>query len=396
MGFNAIWISPIVENTPGGYHGYWMKDLWRINPHFGSEADLRELIQKCHQRDVWVMIDIVLNHVGNVDMDFWRINPFNKTEHYHKKCQIVDWNNQTQVEWCRLANLPDLAQENSFVNSQLSKFLLYLKNTLQADGFRLDTTPELFPWYLSSLENSIGDTYIAGEVLNGDVGYVCPYAELLGSVLSYPLFFSLRNVFQKGQSAFQIRSVLTQYAQKCKPQSEFFASFLDNHDQSRFLNEGTSKLQILRYMNALTFLIFHDEIPIIYYGTEQAFHGGNDPNNREYLGVVNMNEKSDLYFFISKLLSFKMQKHVLKDILEAPEIERYVLRDMYAFSRGKVMVVTVNEVDVKEIVTDYHPFGAGEEICDLISEHCRIVPKDRKIAIKVNNGMPVVYFPKME
>jgi alpha-amylase len=31
MGFDAIWISPIPENTKDGYHGYWMKDLFKIN-----------------------------------------------------------------------------------------------------------------------------------------------------------------------------------------------------------------------------------------------------------------------------------------------------------------------------------------------------------------------------
>jgi hypothetical protein len=44
MGFDAIWISPIVTNTPGGYHGYWSQDLFGINPHFGTADDLRQLI----------------------------------------------------------------------------------------------------------------------------------------------------------------------------------------------------------------------------------------------------------------------------------------------------------------------------------------------------------------
>jgi glycosidase len=44
MGFDAIWISPIVTNTPGGYHGYWSKDLYGINPYFGTADDLRQLI----------------------------------------------------------------------------------------------------------------------------------------------------------------------------------------------------------------------------------------------------------------------------------------------------------------------------------------------------------------
>jgi alpha-amylase len=52
MGFNAIWISPIVENTENGYHGYWAKDINKINPHFGTEAELTSLIKECHKRGI--------------------------------------------------------------------------------------------------------------------------------------------------------------------------------------------------------------------------------------------------------------------------------------------------------------------------------------------------------
>jgi alpha-amylase len=68
MGFDAIWISPMVTNTPNGYHGYWMQDLYGFNPNFGSKADLQALIQACHSRNMFVMLDVVGNHVGPVDM----------------------------------------------------------------------------------------------------------------------------------------------------------------------------------------------------------------------------------------------------------------------------------------------------------------------------------------
>lgn len=101
MGFNAIWISPIVENTPGSYHGYHMTNLYNINPNFGSEQDFKDLIAACHAKDVWVMVDVVANHVGPVGSDFSRVNPFNKAEYYHDYCVIStdDFaNNQYRVE----------------------------------------------------------------------------------------------------------------------------------------------------------------------------------------------------------------------------------------------------------------------------------------------------------
>jgi hypothetical protein len=68
MGFDALWISPIVANTADGYHGYWMQQLHALNPNFGSESDLEALISACHSRGMFIMLDVVGNHVGPVDM----------------------------------------------------------------------------------------------------------------------------------------------------------------------------------------------------------------------------------------------------------------------------------------------------------------------------------------
>lgn len=86
MGFDAIWISPVVDNIDGGYHGYWAANWEKINSHFGSADDLKNLVRACHQRGIWVMVDVVANHVGPVGENFAQIFPFNKNEHYHTRC----------------------------------------------------------------------------------------------------------------------------------------------------------------------------------------------------------------------------------------------------------------------------------------------------------------------
>lgn len=101
MGFNAIWISPVVENTDRGYHGYHMKNLYELNPHFGSEQDLKDLVDECHRRDVWVMVDVVANHAGMVGTDYSKVYPFNDASHYHNPCDIEQddfIHNQWKVE----------------------------------------------------------------------------------------------------------------------------------------------------------------------------------------------------------------------------------------------------------------------------------------------------------
>lgn len=71
LGVTALWISPIVKNVEtdagvDGYHGYWTQDFTQLNPHFGDMASLRRMIDKAHDRGIKVILDIVVNHVGQL------------------------------------------------------------------------------------------------------------------------------------------------------------------------------------------------------------------------------------------------------------------------------------------------------------------------------------------
>src|SRR3954471_22759856 len=57
LGATAIWLGPIYKNKPvqggpgeesAGYHGYWITDFTRVDPHFGTEDDLRALVEAAH------------------------------------------------------------------------------------------------------------------------------------------------------------------------------------------------------------------------------------------------------------------------------------------------------------------------------------------------------------
>lgn len=123
MGFDAIWISPVVKNVDNpnptlgdGYHGYWTKDFERLNNVWGSEKDLKRLVQSAHAKGILVMVDVVINHSGYMkydevkkDFKYLDIVPFNKKEYYHPLCEINDWYDPWQLENCWLCGLPDLA-----------------------------------------------------------------------------------------------------------------------------------------------------------------------------------------------------------------------------------------------------------------------------------------------
>ncbi|GAA0611331.1 alpha-amylase family glycosyl hydrolase [Brevundimonas kwangchunensis] len=75
LGVTALWIAPIFANKtvqgPAGhesaaYHGYWITDFTRVDPHFGTNDDFRALVAAAHGRGMKVYLDIVINHTADV------------------------------------------------------------------------------------------------------------------------------------------------------------------------------------------------------------------------------------------------------------------------------------------------------------------------------------------
>ena len=167
MGFDAIWISPAIENTPGGYHGYWAKNFSKINSEFGGGDKLKSLVNKAHSKGIWIMLDVVANHIGPVGTDYSTIYPFNKPEHYHSICQVDSYCNtggQYNSEHCRLADLPDLDQDgNTWVKEQLINWIKLIVQQYNIDGLRIDTIPYIYADFWSDFSRSAG-VYTVGEV----------------------------------------------------------------------------------------------------------------------------------------------------------------------------------------------------------------------------------------
>lgn len=153
MGFDAVWISPITLNLPqdtgdgSAYHGYWQQDLYSVNGNFGTADDLKTLSAALHARNMFLMVDIVVNHNGysgaSNSVDYSVFHPFDQQSYYHTYCTITDQNNQTQKDDCWLGDntvpLVDLATENSDVANGYNEWISELVSNYSIDGLRIDT-----------------------------------------------------------------------------------------------------------------------------------------------------------------------------------------------------------------------------------------------------------------
>ncbi|WP_432836704.1 alpha-amylase family glycosyl hydrolase [Dactylosporangium sp. CA-092794] len=68
LGVTAIWVSPVLKQVAGQptYHGYAIQDFLAVDPHFGTAAELRGLVADAHANGLRVILDVVLNHAGDV------------------------------------------------------------------------------------------------------------------------------------------------------------------------------------------------------------------------------------------------------------------------------------------------------------------------------------------
>jgi len=386
MGFDAIWISPVVDNTDKGYHGYWTRDWTKINSHFGSEQDLKDLVEACHKKDMWVMVDVVANHVGDVGDDYTKIYPFNKAEHYHEPCVIEneDWNtSQWKVENCRLAGLPDLKQEDKWVADTLCNWVKDLMQKYNFDGVRVDTVPEVPKWFWLRYKDCVG-AFTLGEVFNERIDYVGGYIGPIDSVLNYPIFWELNITFKRG-SFMNLVNKINEITRAYGNEQNYMGVFVNNHDNVRFLHGYKNQDN---FIGALIFSLFYPGIPIVYYGDEQACDGGKDPNNRESLWDK-MNRNSKIYQVLKKAINVRKTHKVW----DHPYKELWHTDTMLAFTRGEVLIVLTNSEKGLNMEIPNVLFPNGSEICNALGTECTTV-SNGKVHIKLGGNQTGVFVKK--
>lgn len=406
MGFDAIWISPVVANvdSANAYHGYWAQDLYSINSHFGSAADLKALSSALHARGMYLMVDVVANHMGehvngsSVGKDPSGYRPFNSPSHYHPFCTISNYNNQSNVEQCWLGSnqqdgLPDLNTENPAVYNGLYSWVKSLVGNYTIDGLRVDTVKHVRKDFWPGFNSNSG-VFCTGEVLSGDPSYVAPYQSVMDSLINYPLFYTLTRAFQKPNQGFtELKSILTTIRSSFKDPF-LLTNFLENQDQPRFLSL-TSDRALAK--NAITFLLTGDGIPIIYYGQEQSFSGANDPYNREALWSSNYNTGTEMYVHISKVNRLRQKVKGLSsgNPLLTQLVSTYDDAGAWVYRKAG-MVVALSSAGAgggtQNVGVDAGKLPQGT-LQDVISCKTLSVGSSGTVKVQLNGGQPAVYYP---
>ncbi|KAG8921420.1 hypothetical protein FRC02_000240 [Tulasnella sp. 418] len=410
MGFDAVWISPIVENiggdTPYGqaYHGYWTLNINNLNSNYGTADDLKALSSALHAKGMYLMVDIVVNHVAATTtpptLTYDGYAPFNQATDYHSPfCFIKDYQNQTDVENCSIGDdkvaLVDLNTNSDRVKQTFNDWVKKLVQDYSIDGLRIDTVKHVQKDFYPEFVKAAG-VFTLGEVLDTRFDYTGDYTNYMDAVFNYPEWYNVLDTFQNSTGNIQ-RAVdaVSQSAKSYKGGGLLStSSFSENHDNARLPARIPDPILV---KNIITWTFVGDGMPTLYYGQEASYAGAEDPANREALWFTSYSADVSLYKYITKLNAARKLAITNKSFLSTPR--KVVSSDAHNIAISKAPLLSVFTNGGQGYSGSYTVtntgLSSGTTLVDVASDNCDTVnvANDGSVAVTYSNGNPKIYLP---
>ncbi len=334
LGVNTLWLTSPIDNadfrgrgTDGhdysGYHGYWPRDLERVESRIGTEAELKAVIDAAHARGINVILDYVMNHVA-ADSPTYTQNPswfWTNDNGRGGDCICgggCSWDDAWERKKCWFTSyLPDFDFRNGDARRYSVANAVMWAKRLGADGFRLDAVKHIDDAWLTDLRGRLdGEVewdqvfYLVGETYTGDrdlIKYYVNPTTMLDGQFDFPLRAELLSkILRRAGSMTDLAGFLatndTYYGA-----GAVMSTFIGNHDVPRTIHiaedsplfgdwdDGKAQAwnnrpglpasanPFERIAVAYTFLYTSPGVPLVYYGDEIGLPGGGDPDNRRFM-----------------------------------------------------------------------------------------------------------------
>lgn len=416
LGVTAIWLNPTQENDmeSGSYHGYAITDYYQVDRRFGSNEDFCALVEKAHEKNLKVVMDMIFNHCGSENYLFkdkpskdWFNYRSNYVQTSFKTASVMDihasaFEKKIATDGWFTFVMPDFNQRNRHVARYLIQSSIWWIEYAGINGIRQDTHPYadfdfMSQWCKEVLDeypyfNIVGETWLNSNVLvsywQKDSKLAAPLNSNLPTVMDFPLQALMNQAFDEetgewGGGLYKLYDYQTQDLVYANPMN--LLTFLDNHDTSRFAQTDEMAKKLKRYKQAMVFLLTTRGIPQIYYGTEILMTGdkgkGDGDLRKDFPGgwqgdtrncfVKNGRTalENEAFEFTRQLLNWRKGNQVIgKGSLKHYSIQNGVYVYQREFNGKSVVVIMNGTDDSKELdLTPYQEILPRENALDVLT-----------------------------
>lgn len=318
LGITAIYFTPIFEATTN--HKYDTIDYMKVDPSFGTNEKLKQLVDICHSRGIRVLLDAVFNHSGYMFKPFVDVKnngaASNYKDWFHIRSfplEVVD-GIPTFDTFAFTDMMPKLNTENDEVKKYLLQVAKYWIEEVGIDGWRLDVANEVdhsfWREFRKTVKSVAPDAYILGELFHD--GMMWLQGDQFDAVMNYPFTNAMIDFFaqdnQDGLSfAHAIQHQLARYPLQA---NEVMFNLLDSHDTARLLTlcGGDKRKMQLAALFQFTFL----GTPCLYYGDEVGLDGDNDPDCRKCMEWDTAQQDRELHAFYKGIIGLRKSFSALR------------------------------------------------------------------------------------
>lgn len=297
LGVEGIWLMPISPSP--SYHKYDVTDYYAIDPDYGTLEDFKHFVQEAHQRDIKVIIDLVVNHSSSE-------HPWFKDALSSPDSPYRDWyrwaDEETNIfetgEWGQQvwhgtgdnryygtfwSGMPDLNFDHPAVRAEFINIGRFWLEEVGVDGFRLDAAKHIYPkqeeknhawWreFRAAMQEVKEDVFLVGEVW-APATTVAPYLENgLHSAFNFDLAEKIL-ASARAESDAGVVTSLERMRRYFHSISDGFidSTFITNHDMNRVMTELRGNHNQAKM--AASLLLTLPGSPFIYYGEEIGMEG---------------------------------------------------------------------------------------------------------------------------
>ena len=342
LGINAIYLTPIFQSPSN--HKYDTIDYETVDEMFGTNSDLKELVENAHQRGIKILLDAVFNHCSYLCKQFQDVLRKGKQSEYYDWFIIhgdrPDLDNMNYECFAACNYMPKWNTNNNEVQNFLLHIAVKWIKEYGIDGWRLDVADEVSHdfWrnFRKAVKNEKPDAMIIGE--NWHDAFPWLQGDQFDSIMNYSFTKACLDYFAFGKySAKQFCDRLSEILMRNTDQvNEMMLNLLDSHDTERFLTnagENKSKLKC-----ALAVMFFFVGMPCIYYGTEIGMSGGYDPDSRRTFDWNENHWDKDLFQTIKELI--RLRKEKIKG-----KLRMFTEGELFVIEREKIFLVVNNTKD---------------------------------------------------